>query len=306
MINYPGSLKLPGFIVFKVKHIFILLGLIYCCYYHAYSQQPPNKVLVAAHRGDWRYAPENSMQGFRNCIKMGVDIAELDVRKTKDGQLVVIHDKTLDRTTTGKGAVKNYTLQELRQLFLLNGYGTPTRQHMATLEEVMLLVKGKMMVMIDKSAEYLPEIYQVLKKTGTFNEAIIFQRTQQPIDSIRLEYGPLLPQIKYIVSINEKGIEPGTLAYYQQQQDQLQPYGFDITFSLDNSPVFPIVNQVKKSSHVWATTLWPEVCAGHDDELAMEHPDDTWGWIINQGADIICTDRPSELIGYLKSKGLHR
>ena len=55
-------------------------------------------VTVVAHRGDWRNSPENSMQAFRNCLEMGVDMIEIDVRKTKDNELVIIHDATVDRT----------------------------------------------------------------------------------------------------------------------------------------------------------------------------------------------------------------
>ena len=61
------------------------------------------KVLVVAHRGDWRNAPENSLQAFQNCIAMGVDMIEIDLKMTKDNQLVIMHDNTIDRTTDGKG-----------------------------------------------------------------------------------------------------------------------------------------------------------------------------------------------------------
>lgn len=60
------------------------------------------KVLVVAHRGDWRNAPENSLQAFQNCIAMGVDMIEIDLKMTKDNQLVIMHDNTIDRTTDGK------------------------------------------------------------------------------------------------------------------------------------------------------------------------------------------------------------
>ena len=65
-----------------------------------------NQVIVVAHRGDWRNAPENSLQAIQNCIDMGVDMVEIDIRETKDCHLVLMHDKTLDRTTNGKGEIK--------------------------------------------------------------------------------------------------------------------------------------------------------------------------------------------------------
>lgn len=64
---------------------------------------PSKEILVVSHRADWRNAPENSLQAIQNCIQMGVDMIEIDLKKTKDGHLILMHDKTLNRTTTGKG-----------------------------------------------------------------------------------------------------------------------------------------------------------------------------------------------------------
>ena len=61
-----------------------------------------NHVMVVAHRGDWRNAPENSLQAIQYCIDMGVDMVEIDVRKTKDGHIVLMHDGSIDRTTNGR------------------------------------------------------------------------------------------------------------------------------------------------------------------------------------------------------------
>ena len=68
-----------------------------------------NKVLVVAHRGNWSIAPENSLAAIDSAIQMKVDIVEIDIRKTKDGELVLMHDDTVDRTTNGTGKVKDKT-----------------------------------------------------------------------------------------------------------------------------------------------------------------------------------------------------
>ena len=99
-------------------------------------------ILVVSHRADWRNAPENSLQAIQNCIDMGVDMVEIDLKKTKDGHLILMHDKTIDRTTTGKGKPENYTLEELRQFRLKSGAGHKTRHQIPTFEEVMTLCKG--------------------------------------------------------------------------------------------------------------------------------------------------------------------
>ena len=78
---------------------------------YAKITNPDNKeITVVAHRADWRYAPENSLAAIESSIRLGADVVELDVQKTKDGQLILMHDKTLDRTTTGKGKVAEWTL----------------------------------------------------------------------------------------------------------------------------------------------------------------------------------------------------
>lgn len=71
---------------------------------------------IYAHRGNRAYFPENTLPAFQSAIDLKVDGIELDIHLTKDNQLVVIHDEKIDRTTNGKGFVKDYTLSELKKL----------------------------------------------------------------------------------------------------------------------------------------------------------------------------------------------
>jgi glycerophosphoryl diester phosphodiesterase len=92
--------------------------------------------LLAAHRGGAGLWPENSLLAFRSALALGVDFLELDVHLTRDDRLVVIHDPTLERTTTGIGAVRGATLEELRAHRLRDGGA----ERIPTLEEVLDLV----------------------------------------------------------------------------------------------------------------------------------------------------------------------
>ena len=74
------------------------------------------KTKVWAHRGASGYAPENTLDAFQKAVEMGADGIELDVQMTKDGELVVIHDETIDRVSNGKGWVKDYTYEELKKV----------------------------------------------------------------------------------------------------------------------------------------------------------------------------------------------
>ncbi|MBO5286057.1 MAG: hypothetical protein J6B16_04085 [Clostridia bacterium] len=75
-----------------------------------------NKILFGAHRGDRFNYPENTMPAFKSAIDLGVDVIETDVRTTKDGHLVLIHDRSVERTTNGVGFVDQTTLEELKKL----------------------------------------------------------------------------------------------------------------------------------------------------------------------------------------------
>lgn len=71
---------------------------------------------ICAHRGAMDTHPENTVAAFREAVRLGVHMIEFDVRMTKDGKLVILHDDTVDRTTNGHGAVKDKTLAEIKQL----------------------------------------------------------------------------------------------------------------------------------------------------------------------------------------------
>lgn len=104
---------------------------------------------IAAHRGGAALAPENSLAAFRGALALGVDALELDVHLTADGEPVVIHDAALERTTTGRGAVGDTTLAQLRALRLKTREGGETTETVPTLAEVLDLAGA---------VEVLPEI----------------------------------------------------------------------------------------------------------------------------------------------------
>ncbi len=105
------------------------------------SGAPPGApgTLLAAHRGGASLWPENSLLAFRNAGALGADYFELDVHMSGDGEVVVIHDPTLERTTTGRGAVRDRPLDELLSLRLRDGRGAVTDERIPTLDEVVAL-----------------------------------------------------------------------------------------------------------------------------------------------------------------------
>jgi glycerophosphoryl diester phosphodiesterase len=107
-------------------------------------------MLNIAHRGASGYYPENTLIAFQRAVELGADMIELDVHLTKDGEVVVIHDETLDRTTNGKGNVRDYTLPELKKLDAGAWYKSEfAGERIPTLEEVLQSLKGKVQFNIE-------------------------------------------------------------------------------------------------------------------------------------------------------------
>lgn len=261
------------------------------------------QVLVAAHRGDWRNAPENSIAGIRYAIAMGVDIIETDIQKTSDGQLVLMHDGTIDRTTTGKGRVQDHTLAALKELYLRNGAGVATTHRIPTLEEAMLEMKGKVMVNLDKSYKYMEETYAVLEKTGTVDHGI-FKGDELSPAVVKATHGEVIAKAIYmpIVSLDNSAADSTLYAYL----DQLHSVAFEIIFKKDTSALLSHLPNGK--CRLWVNALWASLNGGHYDDMAFDDGNvkDSWDWLLAKGFTVIQTDRPAALLAYLKKKGLHK
>lgn len=259
------------------------------------------KVTVIAHRGDWRNAPENSLQAFKNCIAMGVDMIEIDLKKTKDGHLVLMHDETIDRTTNGKGRPSDYTLAELRQFRLKNGLGRVTPHPIPTLEEVLQLTSGRILINIDKGYDYFQEVYALLQATGTTDQVVI--KSSHPYEKVKAENGDVLDKVIYMPIVN---LEQPDAAQRIQAFEAIHPVAIECVFQAVTPDVLSLMKQIQQNgTKIWLNSLWPSLNAGHDDDRAVEEedPDGSWGWLLEQGATLIQTDRPAELIHYLDQKG---
>ena len=120
---------------------------------------------VVAHRGGRVWAPENTLAAFRKSVELGADGIELDIHRCKTGELIVIHDETVDRTTDGTGFVKDMTLPQLRELSAGAKWAPASqlrklsagityssefkKEKLPLLTEVFDLVKGKLLINIE-------------------------------------------------------------------------------------------------------------------------------------------------------------
>src|SRR5262249_51516845 len=126
------------------------------------------KTLNIAHRGDSKSHPENTLAAFRAAVEIGVDMCELDVQLTRDGALVVIHDDTVNRTTDGKGAVADLTLDEIRKLDAGARFAGGARgERIPTLEEVFSATRGRCGLNVElKVAGAERKVAQLIRATG--------------------------------------------------------------------------------------------------------------------------------------------
>ncbi len=259
------------------------------------------EIIVVAHRADWRNAPENSLLAIQNCIDMGVDMVEVDVQKTKDGKLIIMHDETINRTTTGIGMVKDWSLDSLKTLQLKDGLGVATEHKIPTLKEVLLLTKDKILVNLDKSYSIFDQCYEIIKETGTQDQVIIKGAESKAL--VENEFGQYLDKVIFMPVIDLTDSE----AMKMVDEYMLFNPPIAIEFIFPSDTLKGVSNFYKlrgKGTSVWVNSLWPRLNGGHGDEKAVTDPS-VYDWYIDNGVNIIQTDRPQLLLNYLRSKGLH-
>lgn len=133
---------------------------------HAFFEYTGNDVmLIAGHRGGMvKGFPENSIATFENTLRHTPAFFEIDPRLTKDSVIVLMHDATLDRTTTGKGKLSDYTFAELKQFRLKDAEGNVTHYGIPTLSEVIEWARGKTIVNLDHKDVPLPMTAALIRK----------------------------------------------------------------------------------------------------------------------------------------------
>lgn len=261
-------------------------------------------VFVVAHRGDWRYAPENSLAAIEHSIAVGVDVVELDLQLTRDSVLIVMHDATLNRTTTGKGRVADWTLDSIRTLKLKNGCSIRTKHTVPTLEEALLAAKGRVLVNLDKADRYFDLVVPVLERTGTTRQIVM--KGSKPADEVLALYGKYLDEVIYMPVVNLDNENAAELM--QGYIADLKPAAYELLYAQAEDTAMPLRmrDTLRGRALIWYNTLWDTLCGGHDDDLSLEDPDAAFGYLIDTlGARIIQTDRAEHLLNYLRQRGLH-
>ncbi len=262
-------------------------------------------VIVVSHRGDWRDYPENSIPAIESVIKMGVDMVELDIAMTKDSVLVLSHDRTIDRCTTGKGRVSDMTYDSLQSFTLKSAHGGDFgyKLRIPTLREALEVCKDRILINIDKGYDYYDQVLALTEELGVTHQILI--KGSKPAAEVAEKMATHKNNLLYmpIVTPANKAHQP-LLEEYLAGEPQL---AYEICWS-DMTPVVEsAIERVKAGgSKLWVNTLWNSINGGLSDDMAfMTSPDEIYGKLIDMGATMIQTDRPEFLIDYLRGRGLH-
>lgn len=136
---------------------------------YAYFQYAPEKKIISGHRGTIeQHLPENSIPAMKEVLKHSPAIFEIDPRLSKDSIPVMVHDATLERTTTGKGKVIDYTWKELKKLRLKDKQGQETNYRINTLDEMIKWAKGKTILNLDKKDLPMEMTAAIIRKHNAY------------------------------------------------------------------------------------------------------------------------------------------
>lgn len=260
-----------------------------------------NHVMICAHRGLKDMLPENSLSGIHKCIELGIEAVEIDIARTKDGKLILMHDGTLDRTTTGTGKVSDHTLDDIKQLFLKDINGNVINERVPTFEETLDLAKGNILLQIDKWNGLTDEILPILKEKKCLQQAIF--RSTSSYENIKSIFKEYLDKVIYIPVIAADRVEAyNILNGYIQNMPEMPV--ISIVFSESNNPLLNQVDDLKKNYRIWFNAISSKDSGGHDDALAETDLDESYGWLVKRGANIIFTSNTFKLNEYLINAGL--
>ena len=156
-----------------ILRVLVVFSLVVSLFEISHSQEsqaalsPTHQIKIVAHRGAAKFAPENTIAAFLKAAEMGAHYAEMDVRQTKDGHFVIMHDRYVNRTTNGKGEVSEMTLGEIKKLDAGSWFGKKfSGETVPTLREVLQVIKGKILPDIDFKAGDPSALVKILDEEG--------------------------------------------------------------------------------------------------------------------------------------------
>ncbi|TAK18993.1 MAG: glycerophosphodiester phosphodiesterase family protein [Myxococcaceae bacterium] len=234
-------------------------------------------------------APEDTLSAYRAGIALGIEYVETDPRPTMDGVLVNIHDDTVDRTTDGTGAVDQMTFEQVRALHIrADGLaGDFSCERVPTLREILETCRGRVIVVIDANkTDRIDLLVQAIREADAV-DSVVFSTSS--IDKVRRALA-MEPRIR-------AHIRPDTVAAITQQLDML-------------APVVPAIVELRRADvragapivHARGSRVETDIF-GEDAVAAIRGDTSLYLNAFNEGADIVQSDRPSQVLDALRRAG---
>ncbi|TYC89306.1 glycerophosphodiester phosphodiesterase family protein [Novosphingobium sp. BW1] len=261
---------------------------------------PDGHVMVVAHRGCWKATSENSLDAIMQCRAIGIDMVELDVRTSRDGVPVLMHDADVARTTDGRGRVEDLTLADLRALHLREGMGGTsalTERRIPTLAEALAATGGEILVNLDAKAVD-PFVLLRIVDEASMRGHVLF-KAEASASEITAR-APFVRDVHFQPILREPRMADDPVAALASY-DALAPVSFEI--DVKTQGFLPRLTDTLRAS---CARYWVNSLAGriYDDRAALEDPDAVWGRLVAYGVDAIQTDHPGILKDYLSRSGL--
>lgn len=275
-------------------------------------------VVVACHRGDWRNFPENSISAIESIIRYGADIMELDLKMTKDSVLVLSHDYDVLRCTNFKKVFKgepdkspkvaDLTLEEIKSLSLCRAHGVAVDTiKMPTLKEALACCKDRICVNVDQGYEFYDEVLAISEELGVTDQILI--KGKKPIEVVAEHEAKYPHNMMYMPIVDIQ--KPAGIKLLNSYLDQgVVPLAYEVCWQ-ENDGTFEDVCKkiIAQGSKVWVNTIWASLCGGdgNDDDAAFvaNDPTEVYQQYLDNGVSMIQTDRPEQIINWLKKKGRH-
>ncbi|HEX6705283.1 MAG TPA: glycerophosphodiester phosphodiesterase family protein [Albitalea sp.] len=264
------------------------------------------RVLVAAHRGAWNWAPENSLPSIDEAIAHGADIVECDVRATSDHVLVLMHDETVDRTTTGTGALQALSWTQVRKARLKAGSGGPdatvTGMRVPTLSEALECARNRIAINIDTKVGVLAErVAQSVISAGMADQVFVKAAIERPEEVQAIRSSPFFGRVPFVPMMKTRR---GQLASELQHLEALRCPMFEVEFA-DLADLESARDALARlQARLWVNTIEASHSPGFNDRRALADPDAVWGRLVDAGVGAIQTDAVATLVAYLAARGV--
>ena len=254
---------------------------------------------IVAHRGDWRNAPENSIAAYQICIDAGFDAIEIDVQETKDGNLAIIHDLTLERTTNGKGNVAAYTMDELKSFKLKTGHGYPTTEIIPSIDDVFGLLQGKTLIFVDKWRPVIGKVISKAKEFDCLDQLVVWENISD-IRDFEKKYTPDLSGLSYmpVLTLEKFGDSEEFEGLLNEFPKEIGVIGIKFSSS-DLIKVDDFGSAARRQGKRMMVFMQdPRICGGRGDDLAVNDIESSYQWLLDRGISIFFSDRPFLLRQY--------